>query len=226
MARRRATHKNDELSEFNLKPLTQTQSEAIQEFREGMNLLLTGYAGTGKTYLACGLGLEALYQGDIRSINVFRSAVPSRNIGFLPGSEAEKIASYEKAIRKTFNNLLRRGDGYDILKNKGKITFESTSFQRGETYDKCLMIVEEVQNLSWTEIDTLVTRLGKGSRVILAGDTRQTDLRDTGFFKMQSVVEKMEDDFSHIRFGVDDIVRSDFVRNWIISSSEETDVED
>lgn len=223
MARKKqASTKHDELGDFNLKPLTQSQSDAIQDYKDGYNLLLTGYAGTGKTFLALGLGLYSLSQGEIKSICVFRSAVPSRNIGFLPGNEAEKIASYEKAIRKNFNKLLRRGDGYDILKTKGVVKFESTSFQRGETYDDTLVIVEEVQNLSWQEIDTLVTRLGKNSRIILAGDTRQTDLRDTGFYTMRKVIDKMKDDFSHIDFGVEDIVRSDFVKNWIISSSEVT----
>src|SRR5690606_17745889 len=116
---------------FYFEPKTQTQSEAKQDYEVGYNLLLSGYAGTGKTFLAIALALQALREKKIKKIHIFRSAVASRDIGFLPGNESEKIAVYEKAIRNIFNQLLKRGDGYDILKNQELVTFNSTSFERG-----------------------------------------------------------------------------------------------
>lgn len=224
MAREKRSSKmqqpHSELSNFSFAPLTQSQSEAHQDFTSGKNLLMTGYAGTGKTYLACAFALESLARKEVDRICIFRSAVPARNIGFLPGTEAEKIAVYEKHLRPIFNKLLNRGDGYEILKTKGIINFESTSFQRGMTYDRSVLFMEEIQNATWQEIDTLVTRAGKESRVILVGDTRQTDLRDSGFNTMRRVVSKLHSHFSHIDFQIEDIVRSDFVREWIIASSE------
>lgn len=203
-------------------PKTQTQAEASHGFDDGYNLVLSGYAGTGKTFLAIALALEALKNKEIKKIHIFRSAVASRNIGFLPGTEADKIAVYERAIRNIFNELLRRGDAYDILKNSGVVTFSSTSFERGVTYKDAIVIVDEVQNLSFEEIDTLVTRLHHSSRIILAGDLRQSDLSQskTGFSRMIRVVDKVTKYFRHYSFGIDDILRNDMIKSWIIASEE------
>lgn len=223
MAKKQAKKIHRSLFEnLNFEPLTQTQSEALYGFEDGYNLVLTGYAGTGKTYLAIALALKALSTKQIKKIHIFRSAVASRDIGFLPGTEADKIAVYEKAIRNIFNELLRRGDAYDILKNSGVVTFNSTSFERGVTYKDAIVIVDECQNLSFQEIDTLVTRLHSSSRIVLCGDTRQSDLAQSrsGFGQMVRVVEKVPKYFSHHSFGVDDILRNEMIKAWIIAVEE------
>jgi phosphate starvation-inducible PhoH-like protein len=227
-ARRRAkkasSHHESEFDGLKFEPQSQTQAEARNDFEdEGKHLLLTGYAGTGKTYLAVALALKLLRDGEIKQIRVFRSAVSSREIGFLPGTEEEKLAVFEHAIRPIFNELMRRGDAYDLLKNKDMLVFESTSYQRGMNYKDTCLIVDEVQNLSWTEIDTLVTRLHDSSRIILMGDSRQADLRDSqsGFARMTRVVERILHRVAHHKFGIDDILRGGLVKDWIVATEKE-----
>lgn len=207
---------------FFFEPKTQTQSEAKHEYENGYNIVLSGYAGTGKTFLAIALALDALREKKIKKIHIFRSAVATRDIGFLPGREDEKIAVYEKAIRNIFNQLLKRGDGYEILKSQELVTFNSTSFERGVTYKDAAIIVEEVQNLTFQEIDTLVTRLHGSSKIILCGDTRQSDLpaSKSGFVKMAKVVDKIPQYFKHFSFGVEDILRNEMIKAWIIAADE------
>lgn len=223
----RKTHKPVNLSElefFKFSPITQTQAEAAYSYREGKNLLLSGYAGTGKTMLALALGLEALKRGDIKQVVVFRSAVASRDIGFLPGTEEEKMAAYEKSIKQTFKKLTHNDTAYQSLKTRGVVNFSSTSFERGTTYDNALIIVDEVQNLSFEEIDTIVTRCSDSSRVILSGDFRQSDIKwKSGFKRAVDVVKKLEDHFELHEFGIDDIVRGPLVKAWIIAAGEESE---
>lgn len=210
---------------FNFEPMKQVQAEAQIDFENGKNLVLTGYAGTGKTFIAIAFALQALLRNEIRHIHIVRSAVSSRDIGHLPGSEADKLAVYEKAIRANFNKLLRRDDAYECLKNAGMVSFGSTSFERGMTYDKTCIIVDEFQNANWEELDTLVTRLGYGSKIIFAGDTRQSDMRSnrdpSGFHRFVRVAERCQHFFTRHEFGIDDIVRSPIVKAWIIASEDD-----
>jgi len=204
---------------FRFEPTRQTQAEAQMDFEEGLNLVLSGYAGTGKTFIAIAFAMQAYLRKEINHIHIVRSAVSSRDIGFLPGTEAQKLEVYEKAIRAIFNKLLRRDDAYDLLKNKHIISFGSTSFERGMTYDGTCIIVDEFQNGSFEELDTLVTRLGASSKIILCGDTRQSDLSQhkSGFHRFVRVAKRCSNRFALHEFGIDDIVRSGLVRDWIIA---------
>lgn len=208
---------------FRFEAKTQSQAEAQFDFEDGQHLVLTGYAGTGKTYIAIAFALRALQLNQIRKIHIVRSAVSSRDIGFLPGSEEQKLEVYEKAIRAIFNKLLKRDDGYECMKYAGLVSFGSTSFERGLTYDNTCIIVDEFQNASWRELDTLVTRLGNSSRIIFSGDTRQSDLRDSqsGFQRFVRIVAKMPEHFALHEFGINDIVRSAIVKAWIIASEDD-----
>lgn len=206
---------------FNFEPMTQTQAEAQMSFDEGKNLVLSGYAGTGKTHVAAAFALQGLMDKKFRKIQLFRSAVSTRDIGHLPGTEEQKLEVYEKGFRNTFNKLLGRGDGYAMLKADGTVNFNSTSFERGVTYDNTVIIVDECQNLTKGEIYTLVTRLGKSSSIILCGDFRQCDLkRFDGMSFLLKVSESMTEWFGIHDFDKEDIVRSPFVKNWIITAEE------
>jgi phosphate starvation-inducible PhoH-like protein len=204
---------------FRFEPLRQVQAEAQMDYENGKNLVLTGYAGTGKTFIAIAFALQALLRNEIRHIHIVRSAVSSRDIGFLPGTEAQKLEVYEKAIRVNFNKLLKRDDAYECLKHAGVVSFGSTSFERGLTYEGTCIIVDEFQNCGKNEINTLVTRLGKGCRVILCGDTKQCDLRNAeGFNFILNTAKKIPDWFACHNFEIEDIVRSGFVKAWIIAT--------
>lgn len=200
-----------------LYPLTKNQRIA---FEAGSNnsLILYGSPGTGKTlisfYLAC---KDLLYSSQYKKIVIVRSAVPSRNQGFLPGGIKEKSKAYELPYYGICSFLFGRGDAYDILKNKGMIEFISTSYIRGITISDCVIILEECQNLEWSELYTTITRTGENSRIIITGDYKQSDLNKNkaDILKFMDVVKKL-DCFKFIQFTTDDICRSKLVKDFII----------
>ncbi len=165
-----------ELREIN--PMTETQNIVFRSFYDN-HLLLHGIAGTGKTFISLYLALkEMLEYGTFKKIYIVRSAVATRDVGFMPGTLDEKLRVYEQPYREIVNNLLSRGDAYDILKSKNVIEFMSTSFIRGLTIDNAVVIVDEIQNLSFAELDSVITRVGEGTKIVFCGDFRQTDLKN------------------------------------------------
>jgi phosphate starvation-inducible protein PhoH len=211
---------NDILSNVkSFKPLTENQRTAHHEFHQGKNLVLYGFSGTGKTYLACAFAIESLKKKDVNQIRIIRSSVPARDIGFLPGTEAEKMAVYEKPYEAIFNTLLSRGDAYDIMKQRNMIVFESSSFHRGMTYDNTFVLVDEFQNMSFEELNTIITRVGENSRIVFCGDIRQCDLekQKSGFGTLKKVLTFLPKYFRMIEMKEDDIIRSELVRDYIIT---------
>lgn len=207
-----------------IKPLTDTQDTAFHANGSGQHLLLYGVAGTGKTFLASYFALSDLLVGNTKRIIIVRSAVTTRDQGFLPGTLQEKMAMYEAPYREIFAELCGgRRDVYDLLKKREYLEFMSTSFIRGITFDDAVIIVDEVQNCTDHEINSILTRVGKNTRVILCGDHRQDDLKMTGKKNQESGVQnllkiaKAMPSFSMVEFNVRDIVRSGFVKEYIIT---------
>lgn len=209
-------------------PLTSNQQITFSSYKEGKNLVCHGYAGTGKTYISLYLALnEVLSENSpFEKIVIIRSVVPSRDMGFLPGSVIDKAKVYEEPYREICDELFGRGDGYDILKMKGIIQFTTTSFLRGITFKNAIVIIDEAQNLNWGELYTTITRLGDTSRLMLCGDFRQLDLKlhesKNSLNHMMNILKKM-DNVHFIEFSEDDIVRGDFVKQFIITCTEYQD---
>lgn len=210
---------------FNLRrvsPLTENQRKTFEAFRDGKHLMLHGMAGTGKTFLSMYLALDDLMSGtsDQEKIYVIRSVVPTRDMGFLPGSQKEKMKVYEAPYYAICNELFERGDAYDILKQKCAVEFMSTSFVRGTTLNNCYVIVDEINNMTFHELDSVITRIGKNCRIIFCGDFRQSDLtreqERNGLKEFMRVVSKLSD-FEYIDFLEADIVRSKLVKEYIIA---------
>lgn len=207
-----------------LKPLTRNQTKAVEAYHDEKHLILAGIAGTGKTYIAMSLGIESIFEGgEIRKMVIVRSAVPTRDVGHLPGSLAEKNAIYELPYRKTCNDICGRGDAYEILKQKDLIEFCNTSYLRGLTLDNCVVFIDEVQNLTIEEISTVVTRMGKSSRLIISGDIQQSDLsignkrkEISGFTDLIEIASYMKE-MVVVWFTAADIVRSGLVKSWILA---------
>jgi|TARA_R110001606_G_scaffold10929_4_gene47286 predicted ribonuclease YlaK len=224
--RKQRTQKRDSLELRTISPMTENQSAAFALFDKGDNLMLHGVAGTGKTFISLYLALDELMNGSdlLDKIIIVRSVVPTRDIGFLPGKESEKMAVYEQPYKAICSQITNRGDGYDILKTKGKIEFISTSFIRGNTYDDSIIIIDEFQNMTDSEINSIMTRVGANSRVIVCGDFRQTDLtkphEQSGAKLLLQLWSKMGYGNSNVEFEIDDIVRSGFVRQWIEARDE------
>ena len=204
----------------NVKPLTDSQSKVFDSYNQGKHLMLTGMAGTGKTFLALYLALKDLVEGKFSVVNIIRSTVPSRDIGFLPGTLKEKLAAYEDPYQQIVNDLFCRDDAWSILCKKGYINMLCTSYLRGITYKNAAMVLDEAQNCTLQELDTVITRVGPGCRVIICGDIKQNDLltgkNQTGLPLFEKIVSDMPE-FNCVTFSIEDIVRSGLVRSYLVS---------
>jgi phosphate starvation-inducible protein PhoH len=211
-----------------IKALTETQEDVFESWSDDYNLMLHGVAGTGKTFLALYLAFKTILENEIyNKVYIVRSSVPSRDLGFLPGTAKEKMAEYEAPYKSNINDLWGRGDAYDILKTKGTLEFISTSFLRGITLNNCIIIVDEIQNMKFEELDTVITRVGKNVKIICSGDYRQTDLKSnerSGLQKFLNIIDEMEE-FSFIEFEAKDIVRSGLVKSYILKKLELEDLQ-
>ena len=216
MAKRRKTLAGASLELREIDPLTRNQLTA---FESNKNLVLHGLAGTGKTFISSYLAYDDMAKGVYQNLVIIRSAVPTRDIGFLPGTEKEKASVYEEPYKDIANDLFSRGDAYEILKNKGLVHFMTTSFIRGITLRDAVIMIDECQNMSFHELDSIITRIGENCRVMFCGDFRQADLKVNGLQDFIRVLKRMQK-FTFIEFEVEDIVRSDFVKQYIIAKNE------
>ena len=213
---------NNSLKLKNVFPKTINQEKAFDLYNKDYNLLLHGLAGTGKTYISLYLALSDIINGytDHTNLTLVRSVVPTRDMGFLPGTEKEKSKVYEAPYMNICNDIFGRGDAYDILKGKNIIKFVTTSYIRGITLDDSIVLVDEAQNLNFHELDSIITRLGDNSRIMFCGDFRQSDLiRDDerkGLLTFMRILATI-DEYKTIEFVEDDIVRSKLVKEYIIS---------
>jgi phosphate starvation-inducible protein PhoH len=214
--------KQDQLKKFD--PLTDNQKKFFDAYKIGDYFIaLHGVAGTGKTFCALYKAVEEVLDksNPFNKIIVVRSAVQSRDMGHLPGDVSEKMEIYEQPYRQICETLFGRRDAWDRLEEQGYVKFISTSFIRGMSFDDAIIIVDEMQNMTYEEIDTVMTRVGYRSKIIWCGDYRQTDLNKkkndvSGILKFFDIAQHMSS-FTRIEFTVDDIVRSSLVKDYILA---------
>jgi len=210
----------DDLLEY--EPITRGQEVTYQAWDDDYNLVLTGSAGTGKTFMGMYLGLEQVLDPTTEQerLVIVRSMVPTRDMGFLPGTKEEKEDVLLSPYKNIANELFGDSNSYNRAVTAKKIEFQSTSFIRGLTLDNCVILVDEMQNMNFHELDSVITRVGKNCRVIFAGDYLQSDFKfkdeKDGIMKFLTIVEQLKK-FEVITFGWEDIVRSDFVRDYIMT---------
>ena len=218
----------DDLKTF--EPLTNNQKKFFDAYKRGDYFVaLHGVAGTGKTFCALYKALEEVLDksNPFRKIILVRSAVQSREIGHLPGDVGEKMEIYQQPYQQICETLFGRKDAYQRLEEQGHIEFISTSFIRGMSFDDAIIIVDEMQNLTFEEIDTVMTRVGYRSKIVWCGDYRQTDLNKkkndmSGILKFFDIAMHMGA-FTRIEFTPDDIVRSSLVKDYILAKMEYED---
>ena len=210
----------DDMLEY--QPITENQKLAFESWDENDNLVLAGTAGTGKTFIALYMALEELLDPDsaYRRIIIIRSIVPTRDVGFLPGTAEEKKEMYVIPYKSICTELFGSPSAWSKLVNSKQVEFESTSFIRGATFNDAIIIVDEMQNLTFHELDSVITRVGRNSKIIFCGDYKQSDFKyqdeKEGLFRFIPILEQMKN-FSIIQFGWDDIVRSGMVRDYIMT---------
>ena len=214
----------------NIKPVTDSQKLVFESWKKGLNQFLFGCAGTGKTFVSLYLALQDVLKNDTPydKVIVVRSLIPTREIGFLPGDEEDKAALYQVPYSNMMQFMFEQPNEqafsmlYDRLKSQGSFYFLSTSFLRGLTFDNSIIIVDECQNLNFHELDTIITRVGQDSKIVFCGDFGQTDLTKTneknGLMNFLQILQEMKE-FHCAEFDIGDIVRSGFVRNYLIQKT-------
>lgn len=214
-----------------IEPLTENQEVLFKSYKLNQNIVAYGCAGTGKTFITLYNALRDVLdeRSPYEKIYIVRSLVATREIGFLPGDHEDKSSLYQipyKNMVKYMFELPTDADFemlYGNLKTQGTISFWSTSFIRGTTLDNCIIIVDEFQNLNYHELDSIITRVGENSKIMFCGDATQSDLIKTNekngivdFMKVLRIMPSID----IIEFGVDDIVRSGLVKEYILAKME------
>ena len=203
-------------------PKTEKQQITFEHYHKGKNFCLHGMAGTGKTFMAMYLSLNEILSKNskARRIIIIRSVVPTRDIGFLPGSIEEKTNVYEMPYSNICTELFINKNAYEDLKDAGKIEFATTSFVRGLTFENAIVIIDECQNMTFHELDSIITRSGNNCRLLFCGDFNQSDLgRKSGITEFMDILYKMKS-FCMIEFDQNDIVRSGLVREYILAKND------
>jgi len=214
----------------NIKPVTDSQKLVFESWKKGLNQFLFGCAGTGKTFVSLYLALQDVLKNDTPydKVIVVRSLIPTREIGFLPGDEEDKAALYQVPYSNMMQFMFEQPNEqafsmlYDRLKAQGSFYFLSTSFLRGLTFDNSIIIVDECQNLNFHELDTIITRVGQDSKIMFCGDFGQSDLtrlnEKNGLMNFLQILQEMNE-FNCTEFDIGDIVRSGFVRSYLIQKT-------
>ena len=218
----KARIKIDDLKTFT--PLTENQKLFFSSYKVGEYfMMLSGSAGTGKSFIALYKALEEVMDrsNSFETLLIVRSAVQTRDVGFLKGTLEEKTSLYEEPYVQICSILLDRKDAYQKLKEQGVIQFTTTTAMRGMSFDNSIVVVDECQNMTFQELDTVVTRIGHQSKIIFVGDTSQNDLLKksndcTGMPDFIKIATSMKE-FVRIHFTSADIVRSSLVKSYIIA---------
>ena len=212
-------------------PLTENQQKLFESYSEGKNIIAYGAAGTGKTFITLYNALCDVLDPSTpyEKIYIVRSLVSTREIGFLPGDHEDKSTLYQIPYKNMVKYMFELPSAADFemlygnLKAQETISFWSTSFIRGTTFDRAIIIVDEFQNLNFHELDSIMTRVGENTKIMFCGDATQTDLikqnernRIVDFMRVLRLMSSID----IIEFGVEDIVRSGLVKEFILAKME------
>ena len=212
-------------------PITDNQKRLFNSYDEGKHIIAYGAAGTGKTFITLYNALKDVLSENTPydKIYIVRSLVATREIGFLPGDHEDKSSYYQIPYKHMVKYMFQMPSDADFemlygnLRAQETIKFWSTSFLRGTTLDDAIIIVDEFQNLNFHELDSIITRVGENTKIVFCGDASQTDLTKTnernGIVDFMKVLRAMPS-FDTIEFGIDDIVRSGLVKEYLIAKLE------
>lgn len=205
-----------------LTPYNDNQALYINALKTSDQVIVCGYSGTGKTYIAATFAANAYLTKQAERIILTRPNVSvGKDLGYFPGDLNEKFAPWAAPVLDVLEEQLGKGVLETGIKN-GNIILSPLSTMRGRSFKNAVVILDEAQNTTIPEMKMFLTRIGKGTKVIINGDIRQSDIKETsGLSKIISIAKKNLMDVPIIEFTVDDIVRSDICRDWIIAFEKE-----
>ena len=216
---------------LDIEPLTDNQRKLFESYDAGKHLIAHGVAGSGKTFLCLFKALQDVLSEytPYEKIYIVRSLVPTREIGFLPGSHEDKASLYQIPYKNMVKYMFQMPSDADFemlygnLKAQETISFWSTSFIRGTTLDNCIIIVDELENLNFHELDSIITRVGENTKILFCGDASQSDLvrlnEKNGVIDFMKIIRSMPS-FGIVEFGVDDVIRSGLIKEYLIAKME------
>lgn len=199
-----------------LLPKNERQREYIEALRSAPQVIVTGPAGTGKTWVAGTKAAQLFHAGMIDKIILTRPNVAAgRSLGFFPGTLEEKMGPWCVPYLEVLEEHLGK-EVLDIaIKNKN-IDIVPFEVMRGRTFKNAFVVLDEAQNASAHELKMFLSRIGENAQCVLNGDILQTDLKDgSGLAKIITVVKQQMLPVPIIEFTMDDIVRSDICAMWI-----------
>ena len=214
-----------------IEPLTDNQKVLFDSYSKNQNIVAYGAAGTGKTFITLYNALcDVLDQSSpYEKIYIVRSLVATREIGFLPGDHEDKAFLYQIPYKNMVKYMFQMPTDADFemlygnLRAQDTISFWSTSFIRGTTLDKAIILVDEFQNLNFHELDSIMTRVGSNSKICFCGDATQTDLtrenEKNGIVDFMKILRIMPS-VDTIVFMINDIVRSGICKEYLLAKME------
>lgn len=207
-----------------VRPITINQKRAFDAYYNNKHLMLHGTAGTGKSFISLYLALQEILNSETyKKVVIVRSVVQLREMGFLPGNQKEKMLAFEAPYYAICDELFNKKDSYELLKSRNQIEFVSTSFIRGVTFTDSIVVVDECQNLTAHEANSIITRIGENCKIVFCGDIRQVDLNRkkemSGLNDFMKIIKRMPS-FDFIEFMPNDICRSKMVKEYILIRNE------
>lgn len=200
-----------------IKPKTLGQKKYVDLIREKMIVFGVGPAGTGKTYLAMAMGIQAFKNDEVSRIILTRPAIEAgEKLGFLPGDLQSKVDPYLRPLYDALYQIMGP-DSYIKNAEKGLIEVAPLAYMRGRTLDNAFIILDEAQNTTPAQMKMFLTRIGFGSKVIITGDLTQKDLpgnASSGLDQALKVLSKI-DDIGFARLTSQDVVRHPLVQKIV-----------
>ncbi len=200
-----------------LKPKTLGQKKYVESIRKNTVTLGIGPAGTGKTYLAVAMAVQAFKAHEINRIILTRPAVEAgEKLGFLPGDLQNKVDPYLRPLYDALFDMLG-AETFQKYQEKGNIEVAPLAYMRGRTLDDSFIILDEAQNTTPEQMKMFLTRLGFNSKAVITGDITQIDLPDSkksGLIEAQRVLREV-DDIAIVTFTEKDVVRHKIVQDII-----------
>ncbi len=202
---------------FDLVPLNENQALYLAALRNSPQVIVTGSSGTGKTFMAATHAANLFTNKDITKIIITRPNVSvGKDLGYFRGNLEEKFSPWVAPIVDVLREKMKAT--FDTAVKNGSIEFIPISVMRGRSFKNAFIILDEAQNTTIPEMKMILTRIGENCRVVINGDIKQSDiLQPSGLSKIIHLVKKGGMDVPIIEFTVDDIVRSEICKRWIVA---------
>ena len=197
---------------FHIQPKTATQSYLLESIENSVMTVCIGPAGTGKTFCSGMKAAQLWLRGGYDRIVLTRPNVATgKSLGYFPGTVEEKMEPWLKPLMEVLKDGLGKGR-YECLVQRGQIEIQPLETIRGRSFERCLVLVDEAQNLNIEELKAVTTRIGENSKLILLGDPKQSDINNgNDLIRFVEMCHRHNIDVPIIKFSIDDIVRSDIV---------------